>query len=277
MTVELICPLRGVFMGFYIRSVFLSVAVLLPNASIAQVYLLPTPPPAVSAASADWQISGNNIFHAGNFYYPAGPTVFFDGKVMSRVGEYFGVPLYEDGTLEPYSKVFVPIGRNLMRPYERLREGELAGTVGSRTPSFPIQHYVELSAASRAAYRFQTAFVTGGSSAGLPERQGTSAMTAATMCCFPMQDRAAAAVPAAYAPTAMQSIPGPTAGTAGVWIEFEGARYYSDGAALSYDPDRFVPLGNYRGFPVYRDTRSGTDRIFVTVVPDGPVAPFARR
>jgi hypothetical protein len=62
-----------------------------------------------------------------------------------------------------------------------------------------------------------------------------------------------------------------------VWIEFEGARYYSDGAAVRYDPTRFVPLGNYRGFPVYRDTRSGTDRIFVTVVPDGPVAPFARR
>jgi hypothetical protein len=264
-------------MGSCMQSFFLSVAILLPNMGIAQVYLLPTPPPAVTAASADWQISGQPIFDAGNFYYPAGPTVFFDGNVMSRIGVYLGVPLYADVTLEPYSVVYVPIGRNLMRPYERRREGELAGTVGSRTPSFPIQRDIELSAASRAAYHFQTPFVTGGEPSVLPEGQRAPGMGGASVCCFPVQGRTAIAAPPAYAPTAMQSIPGPTAGPAGVWIEFEGARYYSDGAAVRYDPSRFVPLGNYRGFPVYRDTRSGTDRIFVTVVPDGPVAPFARR
>jgi hypothetical protein len=75
----------------------------------------------------------------------------------------------------------------------------------------------------------------------------------------------------------MQSIPGPTAGTSGVWIDFEGARWYSDGLAVRYDPNRFTPLGNYRGFPVYRDTAAAGDRIFVTIIPDGPVAPFARR
>src|SRR5687767_7786888 len=152
--------MQGGLMRPYLMSFFLSVAVLVPNVGIAQVYQLPTPLPAVTAASADWQISGRPIFHAGNFYYPAGATVFFDGNVMYRTGVYLGVPLYVDATLEPYSIVYVPIGRNVMRPYERRRQGELVGMVGSRTPSFPIQRDIELSAASLAP-GFQTPPVTG--------------------------------------------------------------------------------------------------------------------
>src|SRR5688572_33397323 len=56
---------------------------------------------------------------------------------MVRVGHYNGVPLYADTTLEPHSIVFVPVGRGQMQPYERLRAGDLAGTSGSRLPSFP--------------------------------------------------------------------------------------------------------------------------------------------
>ncbi len=119
-----------------------------PEVSSAQVYRNETPPPLVNAAGATWQLNGEPIFHEGNFYYPAGATVFFDGKVMVRTGVYAGVPVYADVTLEPYSMVYVPIGGLVMRPYERRREGELAGTVGSRTPSFPIQRDVELSASS---------------------------------------------------------------------------------------------------------------------------------
>jgi hypothetical protein len=263
-------------MRAYVLSFFLSVAVFVPNLSIAQVYQSPTPLPAVTAATSDWQISSRPIFHAGNFYYPAGATVFFDGNVMKRTGVYLGVPLYEDATLEPYSIVYVPIGRNVMRPYERRRDGDLAGTVGSRTPSFPIQRDIERSVASGAP-GYQTSLATGDEPRVLPEGQRALGTAGATMCCFPVQGPAQApAAPAAYAPTAMQSIPGPSAGPSGVWIEFGGARYYNDGMAVRYDPNRFVPAGDYRGFPVYRD-RSGGDRLFVTVIPDGPIAPFARR
>ena len=107
----------------------------------------PTPPPLATAANVDWQIRGDPVFFSGDFYYPAGPNVFFDGNIMKRSGEYQGVALYVDATLEPYSVVYVPIGRNLMRPYERRRAGQLAGTVGSRTPSFPIERDVEVSGA----------------------------------------------------------------------------------------------------------------------------------
>jgi hypothetical protein len=63
--------------------------------------------------------------------------VYFDGKLMTPVSEYQGVP--EDSTLSAFSLIYVPIGGNLMRPYERRRSGELAGTTGSRTPSWPVQ------------------------------------------------------------------------------------------------------------------------------------------
>ena len=129
---------------------FLFVAALDVNVSKAQVYRLPTPVPQVTAAAADWQIRGEPIFYAGEFYYAAGPSVFFDGNVMKRTGQHRGVALYEDSTLEPYSIVYVPIGRNLMRPYERWRAGQLAGTVGSRTPSFPVERDVEVSARTSA-------------------------------------------------------------------------------------------------------------------------------
>jgi hypothetical protein len=63
----------------------------------------------------------------------------------------------------------------------------------------------------------------------------------------------------------------------GVWLEFNGARWYSNGPASSFSLDRFEPVGEYHGFPVYRDKTSGTDDIWVSVVKEGPVAPYAKR
>ena len=64
----------------------------------------------------------------------------------------------------------------------------------------------------------------------------------------------------------------------GVWIEFEGARWFSAGPAVGFDADRFVPAGSYRGFVVYRDTMRGRgDIIFVTIAPNRPIAPYSRR
>src|SRR5947208_1010689 len=57
---------------------------------------------------------------------------------MIRTGDFLGIPLYARTTIEPYSVVFVPIGGGMLQPYERRREGELAGTVGSSAPSFPV-------------------------------------------------------------------------------------------------------------------------------------------
>jgi hypothetical protein len=114
----------------------LLLAVLVPELGNAQ---------GVSVGPADWQQRGEPLLYAGDAYFPTGPTVFLDRDVMVPAGSYRGVPLFIDPTLEPYSVVYAPIGGDQLRPYERRRAGELEGTVGSRTPSFPVQDDVEVS------------------------------------------------------------------------------------------------------------------------------------
>lgn len=272
-----------------VPTAFLFAAIAFPGLGNAQVYQHETPPPTVNATRSAWQLAGEPLFHAGSYYYPAGATVFFDGRVMARTGTFEGVPLYEDVTLEPYSIVYVPVGGAVMRPYERRREGQLAGTVGSRTPSFPIQRDVELSALS-GYLGLQTPAID-----GLPryaaERGGSQMVQIPLSAWEQMVEElrtlqagapAASAPPAAPAaapagqPTGIESVPRPES-NAGIWIDFNGERWYSTGQAVDYDANRFDPAGSYRGFPVYRERGGAGGRIFVTVVQDGPVAPFERR
>src|ERR671924_587657 len=94
----------------------------------AQIQSRPTDPPIVTAVNESWYQLREPIQFAGELYYPAGPTVFFNGNSMVRTGHYNGVPLYADTTVEPYSIVYVPIAGGLMQPYERVRRGELASS-----------------------------------------------------------------------------------------------------------------------------------------------------
>lgn len=261
---------------------FLFAVVALPGMGNAQVYRHETPPPAVTASRSAWQLSGEPLFHAGSYYYPAGATVFFDGKVMVRTGVFEGVPLYEDATLEPFSIVYVPVGGAVMRPYERRREGDMAGTVGSRTPSFPIQRDVELSA-SAGRLGLQTSAVDGTPRISVAERQGTPMVTVPLSTWEQLISElrglptaSASAAPPPDQPTGVESVPGPQSNS-GLWIDFDGARWYAAGRSLDYDANRFEPAGSLRGFPVYRERGGPGTRIYVTVVQDGPVAPFERR
>jgi len=284
--------MRAVVLG-----VFLSVAVLLPKVGTAQVYRSPTASPNVTAASTSWYAAGSPIFYAGNYYFPTGPTVFFDGNVMNRTGNYNGVPLYEDATLEPYSMVYVPIGNNLVRPYERRREGELVGTVGSRTPSFPIQRDSEYSAASGIT-GIQVPPLLGAPGAPeplvMPEAIRVPVAVPTTLVAtLPDDLRVTGAIdvriiqpeqPPAPNPSATRpgtrrstSPAAPPRTSEGVWIDFQGTRYYSAGPSVIYDAARFRNIGDYRGFPVYREAPGANDRIYVAVLPDGPLAPFTKR
>ena len=256
-----------------VLSLMLLVAVLLPNIGNAQL-IQPTPPPQVTAASASWQINGDPIFFAGQFYYPVGPTVYFDGNLMVRSGVYESVPLYSDTTLEPFSVVFVPVGGMVMRPYERKRNGQLAGTVGSRAPSFPIQRDSDVSVAAG-----RTGIQTPPMSAGEPIAIAEAERTVGTV--GAIAPRAVGSAPDTVAErvrprrTAIESIPPPRS-NAGIWIQFDGARWRSAGAAVSYQPDRFTPVGEYHGFPVYRDKNGKADEIYVPAVQDGPLVPYRR-
>jgi hypothetical protein len=253
----------------------LSVAVLLPTVGTAQVFVLPNQYPTVTAATEAWQHRGDPVFHAGAYYFPTGPNVFFDGYVMARTGIFEGVPLYEDATLSPFTIVYVPIGGNALRPYERLREGELAGTVGSRPPSFPIR---------RAGDDFFDPL------APPITRSVTPADGIVFVPVIPQASRSIEAsgvrvVPAALTPAATASAsnlpPAAAERRAGpsilqVWVPYEGARWVSAGAAVPYVADNFVQVGEYRGFPVYRTRTGSQDEIYIASVAGGPVAPYKK-
>jgi len=248
--------------------------------SNAQVYLFPTPPPRVTA-QADWQINGEPVYFDGIFFYRTGPTVFFNGSVMVQSGLYKGVPLYQDVTVEPYSIFYVPVGGQLMRPYERRRAGELAGTTGSYTPSFPVELEVEAPEAFEEIGVQAPPFVeTAGEVFPRFERHEIAACAA--MLRQMQKCRAIAkcgtanrAVVPSPGPTAIESIP-PPSGNLGIYIDFEGARWFSAGRAVSFEAGRFAPSGDYRGFPVYRARDGRDDEIFVTVASDGLLAPYRR-
>lgn len=272
-------------MRVFALAIFLSIAVLFPKVGNAQVYWLPTPAPQVTAAHEWWQFQDQPVFFLGDFYYPSVPTVYFDGNVMVRSGMYRGIPLYVDATLEPNSVVYVPIGGNVMRPYERKRYSDIAGTVGSRTPWYPIQRDVELSA-SGGAVGIQTPALANIEQPVIPEsfqRQpggqsfpttfnatGTLTLEPATGAPSP-----APRVPERAVPNHIQSIPPPQS-NAGIWIEYNGARWYGAGAAVPYSADRFLQIGDDRGFPVYREKNGPSNEIWVAAVIDGPLAPFRR-
>ena len=271
-------------MRVVVFGLFLSMAVLLPKTGNAQVYQFRTTPPVISAAASDWQINSDPIVVNGLVYYATRGFRFFDGQVMMQVGIVDRVPVYTDATLEPYSVVYVPIGRDRMREYERRREGELAGTTGSRVPAYPVQ------SPSGQALREASAPPTIIATSGILESGPLPAVPAQTAA------PSAPANPGAAGPndgspsvgtagdadrgltrrTLVQTEPRPS-GANGVWLEFNGSRYYSDGPAAPFSPDRFVPVGEYRGFPVYRDKSEGKDAIWISVVKNGPLAPYARR
>jgi len=232
--------------------------VLLPNVGKAQVFQFRTPPPDVSAAGASWQIESEPIVVGGLTYYPTRTFRLFDGQVMSQTGMYEGVPVYADLTLEPYMEIYVPVGDGRMRSYERRRERELAGTTGSHVPAFPVDspsvapprdRVVDLSSIGGVGRLVSRAASDQQLPASRPRPRHTTIVTG---------------VPLTGAPN-------------GVWLEFNGARWYSDGPAAVFSTDRFEPIGDYHGFPVYRERSSGSSDVWVSVVQDGPLAPYAKR
>lgn len=278
--------MRGIVLGL-----FLYLVVLLPKTGNAQVYQFRSPSPEVTAAGADWQVSGQPVVVGGIVYYPTRGFRLFDGQVMAQLGLVQGIPVYGDTTLEPYSVLYVPIGRDRMREYERRRDRELAGTTGSRAPAFPVE------SPSMQALRERPVGGVGTSGTIEPATGlrpvGTSGVVAvgvsdssvapvAVGTAGTFSTRAVSTVGTAGMDrarprrTMVESIARPEANN-GVWLEFDGARWYSAGIAASFSPDRFEPVGIYRGFPVYRDKNLAGNQIWVSVVKDGPLAPYVKK
>jgi hypothetical protein len=259
------------------RLVVIAVTCVIPATAIAQVDLKPTPAPTITAENAPWYQAKEPITFAGNEYYPAGAQVFFVANEMVRSGVYKGIPLYTRTTIEPYSKVFVPLPGNAMQPYERRRAGELAGTVGGAAPSFPVQRSTD-------PVPDATAGGNGAQAAGPPTNLSSSGAgnDAGQVSDVRPVPPAPAAAPAQAAPPPrrgkMATAAKPT-GLNAVFIEYKGRKWFSNGTAVELEPSRFRVIGTYHDMPVYADRRDKTGKIYVPVEKSSEslIAPYSAR
>ena len=229
----------------------LVVTLLLPLPAAAQVVMRPEPAPARADGQTDWYRSGEPVLHRGELFYPGGPPTFFDRDGMVLVGEFRGVPLYADPTLETGSIVYVPVSGTLMQPYEKLRAGDLAGTSGSRMPSYPPETPTTMQAD--------------------PGPVGTSGLRSPAP---PMvTEGAVATVGRDTEPAAVEIIaPSPAVRGRGIWIAWNGAAWSASGPATRVGP-QMIAIGSYGGRTVYRGADART--IWIETA-QGLVTPWRR-
>lgn len=237
----------------------------------AQLMWQPSAPPLVTAENTRWYQSAEPIIWSGEYYYPAGAVQGFNRYQMVRAGSFEGIPLYTDATLEPYSIVFVPLNGGRMQPYERRRIGDLAGTVGSRTPSLPTGIEREVGTMGIRQAPGPADFARPYDLAPLSEEVGDAATFEREAVRPPAARDAIAAAPV----LPVTSVEPPT-GLNAIWVQFGGRRWYGEGKSIAYDASRLEEVGTYRGWTVY--TRKGDDAktIYIPSVP-GRLSPYRAR
>ena len=242
---------------------------LLPIAAAAQMTMRPTPVPIVTAENEFWYLEGEPITFSGSIYYPAGPEIYFIPYEMVRSGEFRGIPLYSRTTIEPFSKVFVPLPGGRMLPYERRRAGDLAGTAGSTVPAFPIVNPSE-EAMDPTTYGIAQAAVS------------PTMLTQTIGADVPAAGRAAA--PVATTGTTYEPPRGPLVsarlpqGLNSVFVTYGDKQWFSSGQAVLLDQSRFRRVGDLNGFAVYaREGDENTIYVAVTTQTDTLVAPYRAR
>ena len=236
---------------------------------VTQMVMQPTPRPIVTAENEPWFQQGGPVIHAGNLYSPAGPRVNFNGNEMVRTGHFQGIPLYSRKTIEPFSVVFVPLAGGWMQPYERRRAGELADTVGSSTPSFPVVRAAEQA----------------GMDLGPVQAQAPPSYLGEIVDRIALAEVGPAPGPPVGTVGAEPALPlGPLVtarrpeGLNGVFIEYRNRRYFADGPAVSLDEKTFKRIGEYHGFGVYQQ-RGNDETIYIPPLRDAAavVAPYRLR
>jgi hypothetical protein len=256
-------------------SAFLLLTLIAATSASAQVQSRPTDAPVVTAENESWYINGEPLQFAGDVYYRAGARVFFNGNTMVRSGHYNGVPLYTDTTIEPYSIVYVPIQRGLVQPYERPRQGALAGTVASRTPSFPVR------VASGAVGSFDVVPQAAVAPTALPTAIGAISVytpeppsTAVVSVVAPLAIPANGVTPQGNSETGITfATIGRPASNDGVWIQYLEERWVSAGPAVPITPESFRVVGSYEGFPVFA-RKEGAEQIIYIPTRAGLAAPY---
>lgn len=225
----------------------------------AQITYRPSPAPAMTAEAEEWYLAGEPLTHAGHIYYPAGPRIHFIPTEMVQTGVYRGIPVYSRTTIEPLSVVFVPIGRGVMQPYERRRDGDLAGTTGSQAPSFPVTRDAE-----------QPAMLgTSGGRIVVGDEERAAART--------LVEEPTATAGRVMPPMPVPRPPKPPGRTDGIFIMFDGRRWFSSGLPVRIPPSALTQTGEHHGRPIYR--RQGDRSLYVPIdrEPGGLLARYERR
>ena len=215
-------------------------------------------------------LNGAPITFAGRLYYPAGPRIHFIPSEMIRTGDFLGIPLYARTTIEPYSVVFVPIGGGMLQPYERRRDGDLAGMVGSSAPSFPVA----LSSDSQLDNAY-------GPQAPAPPMIGPPDAKC-QLCDEPVGTTgivSSESAPVPLATLARDAGARRKDSANGIFINYQNARWFSSGPPVPFDPSRFVLAGEREGFHVYTARGGSRSTIFIPTLKDATdlVAPFTKR
>jgi hypothetical protein len=247
-------------------------SLLVTSPARAQVQSRPTDAPIVTADNESWYVNREPIQFAGDLYYPAGAAVFFNGNSMVRSGHYNGVPLYSETTLEPFSVVYVPLERGIMQPYERRRQGGLAGTTASRAPSFPVSATASTTLLPQAPTAPTAPPTTIGAIGVYTPERSVAATSGTPAPSVVGTSGLVAAAPPTRNRLSMATISRPTTND-GVWIRYLGEKWVSAGSAVPLTPAGFRVVGNYDGFPVFarRDT---SEQVIYVPTREGLAAPY---
>jgi len=250
---------------------------LLGHSAAAQISLQPTPPPATTAESESWYLNGGPVSFAGSVYYPAGAVTHFNRNDMVRTGVLGATPVYVRTTQEPGSIIYVPLAGGLMKPYERRRSGDLAGTVGSSAPSFTVVLAAQEAAeAAAAAAAFSAAAATPvGTSGYVPGVEPPASIDGTSAAGGTAGMLTDSHLPSA--PTRIQTLRRPI-GLNAVFVEFDNTRWFAAGPAVEFGADRFTRIGEHHGFAVYQEKgRAGT--IYLPLLDGAPglLAPYKSR
>ena len=147
--------------------------------------------------------------------------------------------------------IYLPIGGTSLRPYERLRAGELGGTTGSRSPSFPVQPPINSPYLNT---------LGGPLMSTVPSSPGYQSAPTATQPAPAQQPQRVRII----------GIPAPS-GDSGLWVEFGGTRWYHEGESVTLESNSFDQMGSYKDFPVYKQKGADDRTIFVPTQRDGTI------
>lgn len=252
-------------------SVLVGLLVTLP--AWAQISIQPTPAPTVTAETESWYLMSEPVLFAGNSYFPSGPAIHFLANEMVLSGLFRGIPLYTRTTIEPYSLVFLPIGGGMVRPYERRRAGDLAGTTGSSVPSLPV----EIPTAFSPSPRLQAAAPPFVETQGIVAESSPSGQLQLSRAAEP-ETSTAGSTEARREPATSSGVgtggrrPSARATNArsgrtrdGIFVEFNNQRWYSSAPPSSLNVAALRHVGDWHGFPVYTSRQTGESTIYIPI------------